>query len=80
MEGERRGGEERRKEREGPTFSLVYATPLVINTILGRLTPDILPVCIVLDGTMLLFLVILCFSYLATWLPFLNKPIDWLID
>ena len=28
MEGERRGGEGRRKEREGPTFSLVYATPL----------------------------------------------------
>ena len=24
--------------------------------------------------------IILCFSYLATWLPFLNKPIDWLID
>jgi len=23
---------------------------------------------------------VLCFSYLATWLPFLNKPIDWLID
>ena len=25
-------------------------------------------------------IIILCFSYLATWLPFLNKPIDWLID
>ena len=24
-------------------------------------------------------IIILCFSYLATWLPFLNKPIDWLI-
>ena len=25
-------------------------------------------------------IIILCFSSLATWLPFLNKPIDWLID
>ena len=25
-------------------------------------------------------IIILCFSYLATWLPFLNKPFDWLID
>ena len=25
-------------------------------------------------------IIILCFSYLATWLPFFNKPIDWLID
>ena len=24
--------------------------------------------------------IILCFSYLAIWLPFLNKPIDWLIE
>jgi len=37
-------------------------------------------------GTVLRFyllyycIIILCFSYLATWLPFLNKPIDWLID
>ena len=37
-------------------------------------------------GTALRFYVLyyciisLCFSYLATWLPFLNKPIDWLID
>jgi len=33
-------------------------------------------------GTVLRFyvlyycIIILCFSYLATWLPFLNKPID----
>ena len=25
-------------------------------------------------------IIILCLSYLATWLLFLNKPIDWLID
>ena len=37
-------------------------------------------------GTVLRFyvlyycIIILCFSYLATWLPFRNKPIDWLID
>ena len=37
-------------------------------------------------GTVLRFyvlyycIIILCFSYLATWLPFLNIPIDWLID
>ena len=37
-------------------------------------------------GTVLRFyvlyycIIILCFSYLATWLPFLNKPIDWLFE
>ena len=34
---------------------------IVINTLLGRVTPDILPVCIVLRGTMLLFLVFYAF-------------------
>jgi len=23
-------------------------------------------------------IIILCFSYLANWLPFFNKPIDWI--
>ena len=44
---------------ESAYYAWLLFTYIVINTILGRLTPDILPVCIVLRGTMLLFLV--CF-------------------
>ena len=36
--------------------------------------------CITILCTVYYCIIILCFSYLATWLPFLNKPIDWLID
>ena len=42
---------------ESAYYAWLLLTYIVINTIIGRLTPDILPVCIVLDGTMLLFLV-----------------------
>ena len=44
--------------RESAYYAWLLLTYIVINTILGRMTPDILPVCIVLDGTMLLFLVL----------------------
>jgi len=32
------------------------------------------------SSSQIYYIIILCFSYLATWLPFFNKPIDWLID
>ena len=43
--------------RESAYYAWLLLTYIVINTILSRLTPDILPVCTVLRGTMLLFLV-----------------------